>query len=109
MLRSYLSDDGAASSYSPQTELLREIFLSSLLELLGDISFLHPEAITGTLIEMIVPLLCIAVQSSNEAVRAKSDSGGGASSYSIVNQAALTTLSRLSLSLGYYNGREFLR
>jgi hypothetical protein len=66
---------------------------------------------------MIVPVLCVAVQSSNEssslAMRGPKEGNGVGGShsgkYSIVNQAALTTLSRLSLSLGYHTGQEFLR
>jgi hypothetical protein len=54
MLRSYLSDDDLSNPhhFSPQTNLFREVFLSSLLELLGDLSFLHPEAINESLIEV---------------------------------------------------------
>jgi hypothetical protein len=54
-LRSYLSEYSDSQNHSPQTSLLMEILISSLLELLGDLCFLNPEVVRESLVEVLDP------------------------------------------------------
>lgn len=59
ILRSYLSESPEDTISSPQISLLLDIFISSVLELLGDISFMNSVIISENLIEVVNSLISI--------------------------------------------------